>query len=67
MPRDTRAYLIDIIDSCDAILAAVEDIDLAEYESNRLNRSSVEREFIIIGEATAALSRVAPEVFDSIT
>jgi uncharacterized protein with HEPN domain len=30
-------------------------------------RSSVEREFIIISEAVAALSRVAPEVFGAIT
>lgn len=30
-------------------------------------RSSVEREFIIIGEAMAALSRLAPETFDAIT
>ena len=30
-------------------------------------RSSVEREFIIIGEAMAALSRTMPETFASIT
>ncbi len=67
MPRDARAYLRDIIDSCDAITAAVLGLDLAGYEGNRLVRSSVEREFIIIGEATAALARVTPEVFDAIT
>ena len=67
MPRDARAYLSDIIDSCDAIIAAVQCLDLAGYEGSRLVRSSVEREFIIIGEATAALARVAPEVLDSIT
>ena len=67
MPRDARAYLSDIIDSCDAITAAVQGLDFAGYEINRLVRSSVEREFIIIGEATAALARIAPEVFDAIT
>jgi uncharacterized protein with HEPN domain len=67
MPRDARAYLSDIIDSCNAITAAVQGLDLAGYEANRLVRSSVEREFIIIGEAIAALARVAPEVFDAIT
>jgi len=67
MPRDARAYLVDIIDSCDAIAHAVRGLDLARYESNRLVRSSVEREFIIIGEAAATLARIAPGVFDSIT
>lgn len=42
-------------------------VDLEDYETNRLVRSSVEREFIIIGEAMAALSRVGPDTFDSIT
>jgi len=67
MPRDERAYLTDIIESCDAIAVAVSGLELEDYEANRLVRSSVEREFIIIGEALAALSRVAPNTFDSIT
>lgn len=67
MPRDERAYLADIIESCDAITVAVSRLELEDYETNRLVRSSVEREFIIIGEAMAALSRVAPSTFDSIT
>jgi uncharacterized protein with HEPN domain len=67
MPRDERAYLVDIVESCDAILFAVQGLDLAGYQGNRLVRSSVEREFIIIGEAMAALSRSAPEMFASIT
>ncbi len=67
MPRDPRAYLLDIIEACDAIAAAVTGLDLAEYETNRLVRSSVEREFIIVGEAMAALARSANGVFESIT
>jgi uncharacterized protein with HEPN domain len=67
MPRDIRAYLADIVDACTAILEAVTDIDLSVYQSNRLVRSSVEREFIIIGEAIAALSRVSPDTFAAIT
>jgi uncharacterized protein with HEPN domain len=67
MPRDTRAYLADIIESCDAIAVAVRGLDLAGYRGNRLIRSSVEREFIIIGEAAAALARIAPKIFDAIT
>ena len=67
MPRDQRAYLADIIESCDAIENATRDLDLQGYRENRLVRSSVEREFIIIGEAVAALDRIAPEVFGAIT
>lgn len=67
MPRDARAYVKDIIDACDAIATAVEGIDLDQYRSSRLLRSSVEREFIIIGEAIAAMRRNAPLVFGRIT
>ena len=67
MPRDARAYLADIVESCAAIQAATQYMTLQEYRTNRLVRSSVEREFIIIGEAMAALDRAAPQVFRSIT
>jgi len=67
MPRDKRAYLSDIIESCDAITVAVSGLTFENYEANRLVRSSVEREFIIIGEAMASLSRVAYHTFNSIT
>jgi uncharacterized protein with HEPN domain len=67
MPRDHRAYLTDIVEACGAIASAVQDIDFAAYESTRLIRSSVEREFIIVGEAVAALARLAPEAFAGIT
>jgi uncharacterized protein with HEPN domain len=67
MPRDERAYLADVIESCEAIEAAVTGLDLAGYSASRLVRSSVEREFIIIGEAVAALSRAAPAAFGTIS
>lgn len=67
MPRDERAYLADIIDSCKAIESDVQGLNLKAYEDNRIVRSAVEREFIIIGEAITALSRVAPAIFESIT
>jgi uncharacterized protein with HEPN domain len=67
MPRDARAYLADVVEACEAIAAAVEGMDLAAYTGDRLVRSSVEREFIIIGEALAALRRTAEEIFHRIT
>lgn len=67
MPRDPRAYLSDILDSCEAIGAAVGGLDLAAYRESRLVRSAVEREFIIIGEAIAALAHNAPGIFAGIS
>ncbi len=67
MPRDQRAYLADIVEACDAIQSATLNLDLQSYQENRLVRSSVEREFILIGEAVAALARMAPAVFEAIT
>jgi uncharacterized protein with HEPN domain len=40
---------------------------LTEYRTNRLVRSSVEREFILIGEAVSAIGRTAVETFAAIT
>lgn len=43
MPHKALAYLVDIIEACDAIILALTGIDLIEYQNNRLIRSSVER------------------------
>jgi len=67
MQRDARAYLADILESCAAIDSAIAGMGLDDYLESRLVRSSVEREFTIIGEAVLALSHKAPEVFAAIT
>ena len=67
MQRDSRAHLRDIVEACEAIEQALATMDLAAYSTNRLVRSAVEREFIIAGEAMAALSRLSPELFARIT
>jgi hypothetical protein len=61
MQRDERAYPNDIIEACAAIERALSGLDLAAYRADRLVRSAVEREFIIVGEAVAALSRASPQ------
>jgi uncharacterized protein with HEPN domain len=55
MPRDARAYLADIVESCDAITVAVRGLDLAGYEGNRLVRSSVEHDVPVLRRESAAL------------
>ncbi len=67
MPRSAAAYLVDIIEACDAIETVLTGVDLPTYRDSRSTRSSVEREFIIIGEAVSALGRVAPDLFDHIS
>jgi len=47
----------DIIEAGEAITVAVGDLSFAAYGGSRLVRSSIEREFIIIGDAVAALVR----------
>lgn len=67
MQRESRAYLADILEACDAIDSAVVDMQIKDYLASRLVRSAVEREFTIIGEAVLALSHRAPDLFASIT
>jgi uncharacterized protein with HEPN domain len=67
MPRSVAAYLADILDACDSIASILDDIDLDTYLSTREKRSAVEREFIIIGEAVAAMRREAPELVEDIS
>ncbi len=67
MPRSREAYLADIIDSCDTIDLALSGVDTEAYLSNRVIRSAVEREFIIIGEAVASLERLDPDLASRVT
>ncbi|MEZ6232863.1 MAG: HepT-like ribonuclease domain-containing protein [Phycisphaerales bacterium] len=68
MPRrDVRMYLIDARDACDAIREYSTGKDLAEFRSNRMLRSAIEREFSIIGEAIVQMLRVQPNLTDRIS
>jgi uncharacterized protein with HEPN domain len=66
MKRDPKAFLNDVIDAGNAIIQAVNGISLEDYEQSRLIRSSVEREFILIGEALKQLSQQNDALFTSI-
>lgn len=66
MRRDPRAFLSDVIEAGQAILLAVDGISLDDYCKSRLIRSSVEREFIIIGEALTQLSQRDQALFGEI-
>jgi uncharacterized protein with HEPN domain len=66
MKRDPRAFLSDVIEAGHAIQQAIAGISLDEYGNSRLIRSSVEREFITIGEALTQLSQRDQALFGEI-
>jgi uncharacterized protein with HEPN domain len=59
--------LSDVLEAIQAIDSAPSRLAPEEYETDRLFRSAVERELIIIGEAVKAVSFRAPDVFGKIT
>jgi uncharacterized protein with HEPN domain len=63
MARDLSAYLQDIYDACVAIEEVIEGVTLDDYRGKRPVRSSVEREFIIIGEALRRISALNERLF----
>ena len=67
MPRSTAAYLADIIEACAAVEDVLRGIDLPTYQQTRSIRSSVEREFILIGEAVSVLGRTDPASYQRIS
>mgnify|MGYP000881358875 FL=1 len=67
MQRDERAYLWDIVDACKAIESLTAEVELQDYLVSRPLRSAVEREFLTVGEATAALSRAGSPFFSRLT
>jgi uncharacterized protein with HEPN domain len=67
MPRDLRAHLHDIRDACQAIEEFVRNKSHDEYASDRMLRSAVERQFIVVGEALLQALRLAPEIARSIS
>lgn len=67
MPRSPLAYQADIVEACDTIDLALQGLDLAGYQRDPIIRAAVERQFITIGEAVNALSRLAPVLADGIS
>ncbi|WP_374446947.1 DUF86 domain-containing protein [Stella sp.] len=60
MLRDPRALLWDVADAAGAIADFVEGRNLSDYLADRMIRSAVERQSIIVGEALNRLSKIDP-------
>ncbi len=65
--RDPRAYLYDISVACARIAEFTAGQSLADYISNAMIRSAVERQFEIIGEALNHLKQSDPVLTGRIT
>lgn len=67
MPTRTTKYLWDIQEAAAAVAQFIEERPLEDFLGDRMPRSAVERELIIVGEAIAALDRHAPKIAAQIT
>ena len=67
MPRDLTAYLQDILDAAAAIADVMRGLSIEDYRNTRSIRSSVEREFIIIGAALHRIGDLDARLFASIS
>lgn len=62
MQRDQRAYLWDVLNSIDLIQQFIGTRTLSDYSQDPMLRAAVERQFEIVGEALAQLSRRFPNI-----
>jgi uncharacterized protein with HEPN domain len=67
MRPDSAKYLYDILQAADSIAQFTAGCDLKRYAGDPLRRSAVERQFEIVGEALAQLSRRDPETAAHVT
>ena len=65
-PRDIRKYLFDISRACRRLGKFTAGRTLADYQSDEMLRSAVERQFEIIGEALNQALRQDPALRDTI-
>jgi uncharacterized protein with HEPN domain len=66
MQRDLRAFLSDIEQAARDILDFTHDATFEQYTTNKMMRSAVEREFLVIGEALARARQFFPEIMDRV-
>lgn len=66
-PRDVRARLFDIRESCDFIAEDVHGLALDDYLTRRVVRQAVERNLVTVGEALNAALKLDFSLNASIT
>lgn len=66
MPRDSRLYLDDILESCRKIRMYTEGMSFHEFEADPKTQDAVIRNFEVIGEAANRLPEDVRSQFESI-
>ncbi len=64
--RQAEVLVADALRAAEEIGSFVGDMDFNAYLADSKTRRAVEREFTIVGEALAALARVAPDIAISV-
>ena len=67
MRHNPRMCLLDMLNSCCYAMEFASRRASAELDSDRVFRSAVERELMIVGEALSVLTRLAPGIAERIT
>lgn len=66
LPKDDRVYLWDMLTAARAVVEFTQGRTLADYESDLMLRSAVERQIEIIGEAARRISKEFQEAHSEI-
>ncbi|QFY90683.1 DUF86 domain-containing protein [Magnetovirga frankeli] len=64
--RDCTLYLADILDSGQAILSYVKNLDFEQFSTDRMRHAAVIREFEVIGEAVGKLPESLKEKYPDV-
>ncbi len=66
MPREARKLLADILGAIESIRSFVQGRTFDDYQADLLLRSAIERQMLIVGEATRQLEVQAPGLAERI-
>ena len=67
MERDPKKFLSDMLDRGQFVSQLLADRTLADLETDRVLRSAVERELMVLGEALYQLHQIAPHIAQRIS
>ena len=67
MRLEAKKFLYDIQSAVQAIKQFIDGKDLDDYQGDLMLQSAVERQFMILGEAMAQLSKIWPDIEEKIS